>query len=133
MLSELGEFLGNIIIVLYVITILNYFVKFVFKNYRKLLAKNQTVYKLYTKLMRVIVKYHKWFGLLTILFILAHFSVQFSRYGLSIPGVIAAGTMALQIGLGIYGSKVKKRGKIWLISHRTLAVIVLIAIVVHTV
>jgi hypothetical protein len=131
MLYQLGALFGYIIIVLYVFTILNFFFKLVFKKCRKQLAKNQSVYKLYTKLMKVFVKYHKWFGLLTILFILAHFFVQFTQLYLSIPGVIAAGTMILQIGLGIYGSKAKKRGKIWLISHRSIAVLLLIAIVVH--
>lgn len=82
--------------------------------------------------MKLIVKNHKLFGLLTILFILAHFFLQFSQYGLSVLGTIAAGAMILQIVHGIYGSKVKKRSKIWLVSHRALAAVILIAIVIHT-
>jgi len=133
MLYQLGGPLGIIIIVLYGLTILNYFVKLIFKNYRKQLSKYPKFLKIYTVVMKLIVKYHKLFGLLTILFLLAHFLLQFSIFGLSITGTIAAGTMLLQIALGIYGSKVKKRSKIWLYSHRSIAVMLLIAIVVHTV
>ena len=39
--------------------------------------------------------------------------------------------MLLQIGLGIYGSKAKKRGKVWLYTHRTVAALLLIIIVTH--
>ncbi len=132
MLEELGGFLGSIIVVLYVLTILNYFVKFIFKNYRKLLSKYPIVLKVYTIMMKLIVKNHKLFGLLTILFILLHFLLQFSQYGINIAGTIAAGVMILQIMHGIYGSKVKKRSKTWLISHRTIAAALLIAIMIHT-
>ncbi|MEI6579304.1 MAG: hypothetical protein WCN92_07545 [Eubacteriales bacterium] len=132
MLEGLGELLGSMIVILYVLTILNFFVKFIFKNYRKQLSKYPEVLKIYTIIMKLIVKNHKLFGLLTILFIIAHFLLQFSQYGLNIVGTIAAGAMTMQIMHGIYGSKMKKRSKIWLISHRTLAAVLLIAIAIHT-
>ncbi len=94
--------------------------------------KNEKLYSAFTKIMKFIVKNHKIFGLLTIIFILLHFLIQFNLYGLRISGVIAAGIMLLQVGLGIYGSKAKKRGKAWLFLHRSIAVVLMIAIIVHT-
>jgi len=52
-------------------------------------------------------------------------------HGLSITGAVAASIEVLQILLGIYGSKVKKKGKYWLMAHRTIAVMLLIAILIH--
>jgi hypothetical protein len=114
MLNELGEFFGNIIIFLYILTVLNYFVKLINNKYRKIIVKN-----------------HKLFGYLTVIFILLHFAIQFSQHGLNNTGVIAAGILLLQVGIGIYGSKAKKRGRTWLMIHRTITVVLLIAIAVH--
>lgn len=132
MIGKLGEFFGELIVILYLLTILNYFVKLINRKYRNKIMQNKKLFSVFTKAMRFIVKNHKLFGLSTIIFILLHFFVQFSQYGLRISGVVAAGIMILQIGLGIYGSKVKKRGKVWLYLHRSIAVILAVAIMVHT-
>lgn len=132
MLNELGEFLGQIIIILYIFTILNYFVKFINRTYREQLSKNKNVFEIFTKIMKFIVKNHKIFGLLTVVFLLLHFVLEYSKYGFRVSGLIAAGTMLLQVAIGIYGIKFKRRGTIWLISHRLIAIIVFIAILIHT-
>jgi hypothetical protein len=131
MFRELGGFFGNIIVILYLLTILNFFVKYINKNYRKVLMKNEKIYQAFTKLMKFTIKRHKLFGILTVVFILLHFILQFTQFGLNIPGVIAALIMFVQVGFGIYGSKKKKRGKSWLWAHRIIAVILMIAILIH--
>jgi hypothetical protein len=133
MLKQLGEFMGTIIVILYSLTILNYIVKFINKKYRTQLMKNEVLYKYFMTLMKFVIQKHKLFGLLTILFILLHFTIQFNQYGLNIPGVIAACIMLLQVGLGIYGSITKKRSKPWLMVHRTIATVLLITIIIHVV
>jgi hypothetical protein len=130
-MGELGEFLGFMIIVCYAMTILNYFVKFINRKYRDTLKKNENFYKVYTKVMKFIIKSHKLFGFLTIAFILFHFYIQFTRIELSITGVIAAGIMLLQVLLGVYGWKVKKKGRTWLYVHRSIAAVLLITILIH--
>lgn len=131
MAGELGEFFGGFIIFLYALTVLNYIVKFINKKFRDKLVKNQKFYQLFLKLMKFIIKHHKLFGVLTVVFILLHFALQFIQYGLSITGVIAAFIMLLQVVLGIYGFKMKKRSKPWLIAHRLIAVLLLIVIIIH--
>jgi len=131
MLEQLGGLFGGIVVLLYFMTILNYFVKFINRKYKNKLMKNEKFYKAFSKLMKFTIKRHKLFGTLTIAFILLHFILQFLQYGLNITGVIAATIMLIQVGLGIYGSKRKKRGKKWIVIHRTIAVVLLIAIVVH--
>jgi hypothetical protein len=130
-LEDLGEFLGGAIIFFYSLTILNYIVKFVNKKFKKQINKNKTFAANYMKFMRFIVKNHRYFGFLAVLFLALHFTIQFMAHGLSITGAFAASIMILQIFLGIYGFKVKKKGKYWLITHRTIAVMLLIAILIH--
>lgn len=130
-LEDLGELLGGAIIFFYSLTILNYVVKFVNKKFKKQINKNKTFAANYMKFMRFIVKNHRYFGFLAVLFLVLHFLIQFTTYGLSITGAIAASIMILQIILGIYGFKVKKKGKSWLMIHRTVAAMILIAILIH--
>jgi len=131
MFEEIGGFIGYVIIVLYALTILNYFVKLINKKFREQIKKNVTFHKIFTKVMRFLIKQHKLFGVLTIAAILLHFYLQYNRIGLSITGVIAAGVMLLQVLLGIYGSKMKKRSHVWLIAHRSIAVLLAVTILIH--
>jgi hypothetical protein len=101
------------------------------KKIKKQINKNKTFAANYIKLMRSIVKNHRYFGFAAVIFVLLHFSIQFITHGPSITGIVAALIMALQIGLGIYGHKVKKKGKTWLMIHRSVAVMILIAILIH--
>jgi hypothetical protein len=130
-MEEYGELFGLLIILFYVLAVLNFCFKFLNRNYRDKLKKNEEFYKFYMKILKFFVKYHKYFGGAAVLMILIHFYIQFSRFGISVTGCIAAGVMLLQVGLGIYGQVQKKRSKTWLMMHRGIAALLLIAILVH--
>lgn len=131
-MKELGEFLGWLIIISYGLTALNFIVKAVNKKYSKQIAKKPKLKKYYNTAMRFIVKNHKIFGFATVGFILIHFAVQFTSFGLNITGLIAAIFMISQILLGMYGAYInKKRAGIWFYAHRTIAIIILVAILIH--
>ncbi|MGB4659239.1 MAG: hypothetical protein WBI07_08670 [Mobilitalea sp.] len=131
-MGEIGELLGWLIIIGYTLTALNFVVKAVNKKFGKNMAKYPKFKKIYSTIMKILVKYHKLFGLSTIVFILAHFIVQYTSFGLRISGGVAAAVMILQILLGIYGAYVvKKRSGAWFILHRLIAVILLIVIAIH--
>ena len=131
MQQEMGELFGLLIIVLYILTVLNFLVKWINKKYGPSMKANEKSYAKYKRFMRFIIKNHKLFGLLTIVFLLAHFFIQFNLYGVSITGLVAAGLLILQILLGIYGSKTKSKNKTWLVIHRSIAVFLLVAILIH--
>ncbi|HVJ47662.1 hypothetical protein [Desulfitobacterium sp.] len=111
MLKQIGALFGGVVYFLFVLTLLNFIVKYVNSKYRTQLMKNEEVYNLFKKLMKFTVKNHKRFGLMTIVFLLLHFAVQQSQYGMNITGSIAAVIMLAQIGLGVYGWKAKKKGE----------------------
>ena len=130
-MRQLGNFFGSIIVFLYVLTILNYILKFINKNFKSLISKNEFLNKLFIIVMRIIIKYHKVFGIFTIIFILLHFYIQFTYRGISIIGLMSAVTMILQVALGIYGSSSKTKDQTWLIAHRAISIILLVSILIH--
>lgn len=129
--QELGGFFGFLIILLYGLTVLNYVVKWVNKRYGAAMRTHEKGYSVFKKCMKIVIRNHKLFGLLTIVFLLTHFFIQFNQYGISMTGVVAAGVMVLQVLLGIYGSLTKNKGKGWLLVHRSIAVILLLTILSH--
>lgn len=132
MFGELGEFLGWLIIISFILTTLNYVVKVVNKKYGKMISKYPILKKGYGMFMKIIVRKHKLFGFLTIVFILTHFLLQFSKFGLSVTGLLAALVMLLQVLMGIYGAYIyKKRLGAWFIAHRLIAVILIFVIGIH--
>jgi len=81
--------------------------------------------------MKFIVKNHKLFGLLTAVALIAHFTVQYSLFGLSTTGAMAGATLILQVFLGGYIYRKKIRKGFWFKFHRMLAFILVIAILIH--
>ncbi|AEV28641.1 hypothetical protein SpiGrapes_0813 [Sphaerochaeta pleomorpha str. Grapes] len=129
--QELGGFFGFLIIVLYGLTVLNYIVKWVNKRYGASMKTHEKGYSVFKKCMKIVIRNHKLFGLLTVVFLLTHFFIQFNQYGISMTGVVAAGVMVLQVLLGLYGFLTKNKGKGWLLIHRSIAVILLLSILSH--
>ena len=130
-MGELGEFLGFLIIVSYGFAVLNFFLKFGNRKFKDKLKKSETFYGWYMRALKFFAKYHLYFGLATILFILSHFFIQFLNKGISITGVVAAGLMVCQILLGIYGQIKRPKAKGWLYLHRGIAVILFVSILIH--
>ena len=132
MVGTIGKVFGWIIVISYSLTILNYFMKLINRRYGKQLSNYPKLKKALSVLTPFIVKNHKIFGFITIAAILVHFYIQFTRWGFIVSGAIAAGLMITQALLGAYGAFInKKRKGLWFILHRTIAVILFIAIVNH--
>ncbi len=128
---ELGEFFGILIIVFYALTVLNYILKFLNKKFRFTSSKNETVAKVSKFLMKLIVRNHPIFGFIAIGLVLIHFAIQALTIEISITGIIAAAIMLTQILLGFYGKKYKPKKKGWLYVHRGIAILLVVAIIIH--
>lgn len=131
MSTDLGQILGIVIITLYFLAVMNFFVKLVYRRMKVQIRKNKKLSDRYSLFMKFFVKNHRLFGGLTILALLSHASYQFYTYGISLTGAAAASVLVLQVGLGIYGSRAKMRGKYWLLAHRSIALLLFLAIGVH--
>lgn len=130
-MSEFGELFGQLIIACYIFAMLNFFFKYVNRHFSDKLKKHPKLYKYYLKLMKFFVKNHRYFGMAAIVFIMIHAYIQYNRYGVSLTGSLAALTMFLQVGLGMYGQYKNKKGKRWLMVHKTLAILLIFAILNH--
>lgn len=130
-MKEIGELLGILIIIFYSLAVLNFCFKFINCKYKNTLKKKEGFYKIYMMVLKFLMKYHRYFGLATIVLLLAHFFVQFNQHGFNLTGGIAAGMMLLQVILGVYGLYKKNKNKNWLIVHRIIALLVLVAILIH--
>ena len=130
--GRIGVLFGVLVILLYILTILNYVVKAVNRSFGARMKTHAKAYRLFTTCMRFMVKYHRVFGASTLLFLIIHVFIQYNNYGyINQAGVVAAGVLLVQVALGIYGSKVKRRPKSWLYIHRAVAVLLPIAIAIH--
>jgi heme A synthase len=128
----IGVLFGVLVILLYIMTILNYVVKAINRTFGARMKANAKAYKAFTTCMRFIVKNHRFFGMASFVFLIIHVFIQYSDYGyINQTGAVAAGVLLVQVGLGIYGSKAKKKPKSWLYIHRAVAVLLPIAIAIH--
>ena len=131
MTYQLGFFLGVSIVVFYSLSVLNFIVKYINKRYRSIINSNPKLKSVFNPFMKFIVKNHKLFGLLTAVALIAHFTVQYSLFGLSTTGAMAGATLILQVFLGGYIYRKKIRKGFWFKFHRMLAFLLIIAIFIH--
>lgn len=132
MFEELGGFFGWLLIGAFAGTLLNYLVKFVNKKWGKAISGSSFGKKTMKLLMTVFVRNHRFFGFLTTLLLLAHFTIQFSRYGINLTGSLAATLIIAQVSLGIYATRAHKPRKgVWFVAHRLVAVLIILGIFLH--
>ena len=132
MFEDLGGLFGWLLVIAFVGTILNYCLKAVNKSFSKQIAASPSAKKTMRVLMKIFVRNHKYFGIATGVLLLAHFMIQFSNMGPNLTGFIAGIVLILEVGLGIYASvKKKPRKGAWFITHRVLAVLLVLGIAIH--
>ena len=129
---ELSGLSGWLIVIAFVGTLLNYIVKFINKRFGKKINASSTGKKIMKALMVIFVRNHKYFGFAASAFLLVHFIIQFNKYGFVVSGVITGILLILSAVIGMYGTvKKKPRKGLWFITHRILAVLMIIGVVVH--
>lgn len=130
LMYKLGGFLGWLTVILFAATIANYIVKSINKKFGKQISS--TGKRIMTVLTKIFVKNHRYFGLGAFIALFLHFIIQFSNFGFSISGIIAAALLILQVVLGIYATvKKKPRRGTWFIAHRSIAFLLILGIAFH--
>ncbi|ABX41188.1 hypothetical protein [Lachnoclostridium phytofermentans] len=132
MFVELDGLFGWLLVFAFAGTIMNYCLKFVNKCFGKKISAYPKGKKIMKVLMTIFIRNHKYFGFATVVFLLAHFIAQFAKFGINVTGCIAAIMMILQVLLGVYANvKKKPRKGAWLITHRVIAVLIILGISIH--
>lgn len=128
-MEKLGEFLGWCTGICFMAAVLTYIVKRVNKRWILPLPKESPVRQLYGKVMKWIIKYHRYFGLGAAAAVALHLAVQLTSEAPSYSGLTAAALLLLTVLLGtvmLYGRKGKLLG-----VHRVVAAGGLLAFLVH--
>ncbi len=132
MIFKLGNFLGWLIIIAYIGTLLNYVTKAINKCWRKQISANMKMNSLMEILMNIFVKKHDYFGFATAAFLILHLLLQFLIFRISTTGLIAAVLLLFQVLLGLYASlRHRPRKGIWFTIHRTISFLLMIGIAFH--
>lgn len=130
---ELAEFIGWIAVWGFCFGVLSYLIKFINKVYISKLPqqKKKSIY-LYHFTMKLIIKYHKTVGILTVIAAIIHMILMFGFFELNLSGIIAVGLMLCLLLSGLYGALInKKRNGYWLKIHKAFTIVLIIVIMIH--
>ncbi|WAW15408.1 hypothetical protein [Peptostreptococcus equinus] len=131
-METIAKFFGFLALGSFGATVMNFITKYIKKNFYQYIKKYKIVDKYFPILVTIFVKYHKIWGLMAVGGLLLHFSIMWTINGISITGIIAGCILGLQVLLGIYGSKQKKkRSGAWFILHRIISLLLIVTILGH--
>lgn len=134
MMRDSGGLFGWLITAGFILTLLNYPVKLVYRKWVAPMDKESGFRRAYVKVQRFLVLNHRYFAVLTSILLVAHVIVQMLYRWFSWTGLAAAVLMVANLLIGGYGHYLKKkRPSAWLVIHRLVALLLIAAIVAHIV
>jgi hypothetical protein len=130
----IGIVLGWMIVAGYLWSAMNYFVKRINRKLTLKQPQGTPPKTRFTAFMRAVIKSHVYVPLFLLTIILLHLLMELIHVGFFITGVITIGLLLTQIALGVYGNSVKgRKAGLWLYAHRTIAVLLFLAICAHVI
>jgi hypothetical protein len=126
-----AEIFGAIAIVLFVLALMNFALKWTYRNYPKYFKKHPKYAKVHLALMKPFVKMHKWVGIGAVAAMDAHIVLAFIERGFNISGAVTAVLLLAQMFIGMFGAWAKPKSKTWLVIHRVVAISAVVALLVH--
>ena len=89
---------------------------------------------LFRSVQKIIVKYHRFFAGFATIMLIIHLIIQLQYRWLSTTGLIAAILLVINGSLGGFGHYIRKKKKsAWLYVHRSIAMLAVVAIILHIV
>ncbi|MGC9324037.1 MAG: hypothetical protein ACP5G0_04730 [Desulfomonilia bacterium] len=130
---SLEEFFGWCIAGFVFLSLLNYLLKQISREYIKNLPPNrQDFAQAYRRVMRVVVRNHRFFGFAALVFLAAHTAAVFLAGFLSATGLLTAAALVISACLGLYGYYINRDYRAWWLSvHRLFALIVIVTFIIH--
>lgn len=128
-MGKFGEALGWAAAVCYFISVANFPVKRIFKAWISKLPKDHAFRKIFQLFMKLIVKYHRYFGMGAGAFAVLHLCWQIFNVRVSYSGILTAVLMSIAVILGIFIAY-RKKGSLTRV-HRPVAIAILAVILFH--
>lgn len=131
-MRELGGLFGWATVVTVIGANLSYVCKYLNLKFGKKIRENKGLAPLWNMGMKLFLKNHPIFGIATLIFLSAHFIIQFMGSRLPYTGFIAAGILLCQGVLGglVYTKKVSRKSFVFT-THRIFGLLLTIAILGH--
>lgn len=127
-----GIVIGWLIVTGYLFAVMNFIVKRINKNIMSKKPIDSLSRKRFVVFMRIFTKGHIYVGLYLVTIILLHFLIEVTHEGFFITGLITGTLILTQISIGAYGAFIKDRKKgSWLILHRSVSLLLALAITTH--
>jgi hypothetical protein len=128
-MDKFGSVLGWITAVCYFVAVSNLFIKQIFRTRVAKLPKGNAFKSVYQIFMRIVVKYHRYFGMTAGACALFHLYWQIVNVRVSYSGVLVASLLAVTAVLGIFTAygHMSRLVKV----HRPAALVVLAVIIFH--
>jgi hypothetical protein len=129
-----GIVLGWVIVAGYLLAAMKYFVNRIGQKVVQTMPAESPGRNAFRTFLKVLVRIHGYIGIYLVTIVLLHFMIELVHKGFFLTGLIAGGLLLLQIALGAYGTVVKgRKSGPWLSIHRTVAVLLPVAIAVHVI
>ncbi len=131
-MEKLGNFFGFLTGLLFLLALLNYFVKWANKRFIPKLPKESLIRTHYPSFMKCVVKNHRFFGFGAAVALLVHLILQVNFQWVSTTGMIALGLMLANVLLGaILFFKLKSKRAALFKTHRFVTVLLILSIAIH--
>ena len=130
-MSQLGSALGILTASLYLIAILNFFVKWINRTWVMKLPKESAFRGSYQSVMKFLVKNHRFFAFGAVALMAAHVVVQILFQWVSLTGLVAVGLALIAAVLGWIMFRSKKRAPALLWAHRSAVIALTAAVIIH--
>jgi hypothetical protein len=129
-----GIVLGWVIVAGYLLAIMKWLVNRIDRKAVRTLPLESPRRKVCTAFLKGLVRIHGYIGIYLVTILLLHLLIELVHKGFFLTGMIAGGLLLLQIALGAYGTVVKGRHSgPWLSIHRTVAVLLPVAVAAHVI
>ena len=132
-MREIGELLGILTALLFGLAILNFVVKFVNRKWVMKLPKENKFKQNYMSAMKFLVKNHRFFGFGAAIMMVAHVVVQIIFAWVSVTGIVTAALAVVTVIIGVIMFQKKKANKTLLWIHRSAAITLIAAFLVHVI
>jgi hypothetical protein len=132
-MNQLGHYIGILTAIFFSLAIMNFVIKWVNRTWVMKLPKESKFKANYMKVMKFLVKNHRYFAFTAVALMVAHIILQITYKWVSPTGIVTASLAVVTAILGVVMFKAKKRTPAMLWAHRGSVIALIAAFLVHAI
>lgn len=132
-MNQLGHYIGILTAIFFGCAIMNFVIKWANRKWVVKLPKESMFKADYMKVMKFLVKNHRYFAFTAVALMAAHIILQITYKWVSPTGIVTASLAVITAILGVIMFKAKKRTPAMLWAHRGSVIALIAAFLVHAI